>query len=184
MRQWGIDHELLFQRARRARTVVGRERIQLEPHAKSLRAKALCDASDILRAVDYVSVIFFGIVIILGLMVAARMNELFCISVRKGRVMVLRGRVPPSLVHDIVDIVKRQKVQHGTVRGIRSDGHARLVTRGIDDGTTQRMRNVFGQHPLQKYRSLPAAKTTRNIGQVLGVAWLAWVLAKASDYEA
>ena len=146
--------------------------------------KALCNASDILRAVDYVSVIFFGIVIIIGLFIAARMNELFCVSVREGRVMVLRGRVPPSLVHDIIDIVKRQKIQHGTVRGIRSDGHARLVASGIDDGTTQRMRNVFGQHPLQKYRALPAAKTTRNIGQVLGVAWLAWVLAKASDYEA
>jgi hypothetical protein len=138
----------------------------------------------ILRAVDYVSVIFFGIVIIIGLMVAARMNELFCISVREGRVMVVRGRVPASLVHNIVDIVKRQKVDRGTIRGVRSDGHARLVTSGIDEGTTQRLRNVFGQHPLQKFRSLPAAKTTRNVGQLLGVAWLAWVFAKASDYEA
>ena len=133
---------------------------------------------------DYVSVIFFGILIIIGLFVASRMNELFCVSVRDGRVMVVRGRVPPSLVHDIVDIAKRQKLQRGTIRGVRTDGYARLVTSGIDEGTTQRLRNVFGQHSLQKLRSLPAAKTTRNIGQVLGVAWLAWVVAKASDYEA
>jgi hypothetical protein len=131
--------------------------------------------------VNYALLILLGAAIVIGLVVSSRMNELFCISVRNGRILVIRGRVPTVLLQNIADIVRRAALRGGTIRAERSDGHARLVTRGINEGTTQQLRNVFGQHPLQKYRSLPAAKTTRNIGQILGVAWLAWVLAKASD---
>jgi hypothetical protein len=131
--------------------------------------------------VNYVLLVVLGAAIVVGLVVSSRMNELFCISVRDGRILVMRGRVPTVLLQNIADIVRRAALRGGTIRAERSDAHARLVTRGIDEGTTQQLRNVFGQHPLQKYRALPEARSTRNIGQILGVAWLAWVLAKASD---
>lgn len=104
-----------------------------------------------------------------------RANEIFCISVKNGRLLVVRGAIPTSLLHGLADVVQRDRVEDATIRAVRADGHARLVASGVSDSTAQRLRNVFGAHPLQKLRAAPRSKT-RNLGQVLGVAWLAWML--------
>lgn len=105
----------------------------------------------------------------------SRANELFCISVRDGRVLVIRGAVPPNLLHSLADIVRRQRVERGTIRAIRASGHARLLTSGIDEGTTQRMRNAFGINSISKLRAA-SRPSARNLGQWLGITWLAWLL--------
>ncbi|UJR79275.1 Hypothetical protein I5071_13080 [Sandaracinus amylolyticus] len=104
-----------------------------------------------------------------------RANEIFCLSVREGRVLVVRGRIPPALLHGIEDVVRRTGTRRATIRAVAGQHHARLAVSGTDDGTAQRLRNVFGTHPIQKLRGakLPEA---RNLGQVLGIAWLAWLL--------
>ena len=104
-----------------------------------------------------------------------RMNELFLVSVREGEVLVVRGRVPAALLHDIADVVRRARLRRGTIRAVRESGHSRLVTSGIDDGTTQRLRNTFGTHPIQRLQAAPVV-SQRNVGQLLGFAWLAWLL--------
>jgi hypothetical protein len=104
-----------------------------------------------------------------------RVGEIFCISVRDGRCLVVRGRIGGSLLEGIADVVLRAKVKRGTVRAVKGEHHARLVFRGIDEGTGQRLRNVFGHHPVQKLRQAPIA-SKRNLGQLLGVTWLAWLL--------
>lgn len=111
----------------------------------------------------------------LGVLVWSRVNEIFCVSVRDGRTLVVRGAVPPGLLAGISDVVARERVARGTVRAVRAQTHARLVTSGMGPGTTQRLRNVFGHHSVQKLRAaaLPGPK---NLGQWLGVAWLAWLL--------
>jgi hypothetical protein len=120
-------------------------------------------------------VIVGGLALLVGFFWLERANEIFYVSVRAGRCLVVRGRIPASLLDGLADVAARAKVQHGSIKAVKSEGHARLVTSGIDDGTTQRMRNVFGHHPVQKLRAAPLPGK-RNLGQVLGFAWLAWLL--------
>ncbi|MBZ0118664.1 MAG: DUF3634 family protein [Sandaracinaceae bacterium] len=123
-------------------------------------------------------VVAIGVVAIAVLLVIARSNELFVLSVRKGRVLLVRGRIPPALMNTIIDVVRRAGIERGTITASRSQGHARLTTRGIDAGTEQRLRNAFGIHPIS---SLSAAKppSSRNLGQLLGWGWLAWMLLRS-----
>jgi hypothetical protein len=105
-----------------------------------------------------------------------RQNELFRLSVRHGRVLLVRGRIPPGLLGDIRDAVARPPVPHGTIRAVKHDGGARLTASGaIDEGRAQRLRNIFQLYPVSKLRAAPAlARPT--MGQILGIAWLAWLL--------
>ncbi len=118
--------------------------------------------------------------IALALYLFSRANEIFCISVRSEKALLVRGRIPPTVFHAFSDIVQRSGVQKATIRAVAGTAHARLVVSGADEGTTQRLRNVFGNHPVQKLRGvkLPDA---RNVGQVLGIAWLAWLLTNRSS---
>jgi len=116
-----------------------------------------------------------GVAVLVGLLVLDRMGEIFCISVRDGRCLVVRGRIGGNLLEGLSDVVARAKIRRATIRAVKGEHHARLVFRGIDDGTAQRLRNVFGHHPVQKLRSAPLA-AKRNLGQMLGFAWLAWLL--------
>jgi hypothetical protein len=124
------------------------------------------------------------IVVLIALAVAAyflwRGGEIFCLSVRNGRMLLVRGRIPPSLLHDIEDVVRRCNIRRATIRGVAEQHHARIVASGVDEGTAQRLRNVFGTHPIQKLRGakLPS---TRNLGQLLGIAWLAWLFVGRRD---
>ena len=97
------------------------------------------------------------------------------VSVRDGRCLVVRGRIPDALLKKISDVVLRSRVARGSIRAVRGAGHARLVIGGMDEGTSQRLRNVFGTHPVQKLRAARVA-SNRNLGQLLGFAWLAWLL--------
>ncbi len=115
----------------------------------------------------------------LAYFVYTRSNELFCLSVRNGRTLLVRGRIPPGLFEGLADVAERTKLERATIRAVAGEAHARLVFSGVPDGPAQRMRNVFGIHPVQRLRgaALPAA---RNAGQVLGIAWLAWMFARRS----
>jgi hypothetical protein len=119
--------------------------------------------------------VLVGIGLVVGWLLLERAGEIFCVSVRDGRCLVVRGRIPGGLLEGIADVVARAHVERGTVRAVKGEHHARLVCRGMNEGTTQRLRNVFGTHPVQKLRSAPIA-TKRNLGQLLGVTWLAWLL--------
>jgi hypothetical protein len=106
-----------------------------------------------------------------------RKDELFYISVRRGTPLLVRGRIEPRLVNAFGDVLRGAGIESASIRGVRTESHVRLVTRNVDQGTTQRLRNVLGFHPAGRYRSAPIA-TDRNLGQVLGVAWLAWLLVR------
>lgn len=108
-------------------------------------------------------------------LVVERANELFVLSVRGGRTILLRGHVPPRLQQEMSDVMRRARVQRSTIRVVRCDSHARVVASGVDDGTAQRLRNVLGTHPIAALRAkhrLPRP----NLGQILGIGWLAWWL--------
>ena len=116
------------------------------------------------------------IAVLVGLFVVVpRLNELFLVSVRGGQLLVVRGRVPASLLHDIEDVVQRAGVESATLRAVKTPEGARLVTAGIDDGVAQRLRNAFQLQPMAQLRRAPLMDD-RILGQVLGFVWLAWLL--------
>ena len=116
------------------------------------------------------------IAVLVGLFVVVpRMNELFLVSVRGGQVLVVRGRVPPSLLHDIEDVVQRAGVERASLRGEKTPDGARLRAAGVDEGVAQRLRNAFQLQPMAQLSRAPLLED-RNMGQVLGFVWLAWLL--------
>jgi Protein of unknown function (DUF3634) len=110
------------------------------------------------------------------LFLASRARELFVLSVRNGRVLVVRGRVPPGFLGDVKGIVATPPVRAATIRAHKDADHARLAISGdIDEGRAQRLRNTFGIRPMAQLRSAPVVNRP-TLGQVLGIAWLAWML--------
>jgi hypothetical protein len=121
-------------------------------------------------------------VVVVVVYVVWRASEIFCVSVRDGRALVIRGRVPPPLIRAIREIVaSRPAVTRGTIRAMRGEHGARLTAGGdIDEGRLQRLRNAFGLYPVSKLRAAPPiARPT--LGQVLGIGWLAWMLDRGRD---
>ena len=107
---------------------------------------------------------------------SSRARELFCLSVRDGHVLVVRGRIPGGLLSDFRDVVSRPAVKRATIRAEKQEHGARLSVSGsIDEGREQRLRNIFRLYPLSNLRAAPAIAEP-TLGQVLGIAWLAWLL--------
>ena len=102
-----------------------------------------------------------------------RMGELFYVSVRNGKCLVVRGRVPTSMLQEFREATKH--VKRGSIRAWRTESGGQLRCSGdIDEGREQRMRNTFMLYPVSKMRQAPAiAKPT--LGQLSGIAWIAWL---------
>jgi hypothetical protein len=127
-------------------------------------------------------ILAIALIVVVVLVAISRANEIFYVSVRDGRCLVVRGSVPPSLWRELREVVRLAKVRRGAVRAVKDGGRPRLVVDGIDEGTAQRLRNAFG---AQGFGHLKASAPTaggdcgsRNLGQLLGLAWLAWLLTR------
>lgn len=104
---------------------------------------------------------------------AGRARELCVLSVREGRLLIMRGALPPGVFQALADVVERAQTARGTIRIMRDGERGRVEARGLDEHALQRTRNVIGTYPL--VRLLAGARAgTPNIGQRLGIAWLAW----------
>lgn len=123
--------------------------------------------------------VLYAVLIVLSLVAllwsAGRSRELCVLSVRQGRVLVMRGALPTSLLEAIADIVARQRVARATLRFLRDGERGRLVATGLDAPSAQRVRNVLGTYPLPKLLTAPPPRAP-NLGQRLGLSWLAWRL--------
>jgi hypothetical protein len=112
--------------------------------------------------------------ILFGIFWLTRAGELFCLSVRNGQVLVVRGRAPAGFVSDVKQVVRG--VPTATIRGVRGEDRARLsFSGGLGDAREQRLRNLFSLYPASKLRQAPAIGQP-TLGQILGIAWLAWLL--------
>jgi hypothetical protein len=107
---------------------------------------------------------------------AGRAGEVFRLSIRYGRCLMVRGRLPATLRHELCAIASEAKVKRGRLRGIRRGGQTQLVAEGLPDGAAQRARNVFGLHRGPELRA-GGQPDDPNLGQRLGWDWLAWKLA-------
>ncbi len=119
-------------------------------------------------------------VVLVGIVAAVwftmRASELFYVSVRDGKLLVVRGRVPVGLLQAFREAVSDPVVRRGAIKAWRGDGGGQLACSGdIDEGREQRMRNAFMLYPASKLRQAPAVQEP-NLGQILGLVWLAWLL--------
>jgi hypothetical protein len=84
---------------------------------------------------------------------ARRRSVLFVLGVRGGKLVVLRGDPPGTLVGDLEEILPQASASGGvSIRASRGAGGAELIVRGVDPATEQRLRNVFGTYPISKLR--------------------------------
>jgi hypothetical protein len=126
----------------------------------------------------YVALVVVAVVFVLAWL--AHQEDLFCLSIRDGRVLVVRGRAPTGFVSDVGDIAVRDGVRDATVRAVKTERGGRLLFSGdLSEGTQQRLRNVFGILPAAQLRHAPPIKNP-TLGQVLGIAWLAWLLDRST----
>jgi len=73
------------------------------------------------------------------------------VRIRDGRIRVVRGRVAPSIVQALEDVVRRPVVARATIRVVKADGRAEVRMQGaLTDEQGQRVRNVIGSVPLAK----------------------------------
>jgi hypothetical protein len=104
---------------------------------------------------------------------AGRARELCVLSVRRGRVLPMRGALPASLLEAMADVVARERVERASVRVLRDGERARLEATGLSPEALQRLRNVLGTYPLARLLAAPPLRA-KNLGQRLGLAWLGW----------
>ncbi len=118
---------------------------------------------------------------VLGLWWFTRTGELFCLSVRAGRVLLVRGRAPSGFTSEARAIVARARVTSGTIRALKTEHGGRLVVSGaIDERTEQRLRNLFALYPASQLRKAPAIERP-TLGQLIGIGWLAWLLDRSTS---
>jgi len=127
--------------------------------------------------VSLVPVLLLLAAIVIGLFLIGRLNEQFCLSVRNGKVLVVRGRVPGMFLGDVREVVKSPPVRSATIRGVRQADRTRLVCYGLDERRSQRLLNTFSLYPASRLRAAQPIQHP-TLGQVLGIAWLAWLLDK------
>jgi hypothetical protein len=83
-----------------------------------------------------------------------RSTELFRVKVRDGNATFVRGRMPPSLLSDVKDIVGSPPVARAEIWAVRRSGKPRLQTKGeLSREQTQRLRNVIGTYSLQRIQA-------------------------------
>ena len=120
--------------------------------------------------------IVLGIVVaFVVLYVAQRRTELFLISVRGGRVLLVRGRCPGPLFHDLRDAITRQNIQRASVSAVRTSQGGRLAVSGMDDFAAQRLRNIFQTYPVSNFM-LQESEQRRTWTQLVGIVWISWLL--------
>jgi Protein of unknown function (DUF3634) len=129
-----------------------------------------------------VAKVSLALVAVVGLVVVwflTRSGELFCLSIRRGKLIVVRGRVPVGFVAEASAVVRRARVQSGTIRAVKTEHGGRLHLSGLDERTEQVLRNLFALYPASQLRHAPAIPEP-TLGQLVGVAWLAWLLDRSS----
>lgn len=81
----------------------------------------------------------------------ARSRHLFALRIRKGKIVSVKGRIPPATVGELGDVFANTDT-NGTLAGSKENGRVRVDFSGkISDAVMQRARNVVGLFPLSRY---------------------------------
>ena len=97
-----------------------------------------------------IGALVFSVVLVLFL--ARRAVTLFELTAEGGRVVRVKGRIPPEMLGDLEDVFRRASAT-GQLSVRIEDGRPTVHALGLDDGTTQRVRNVVGRFPLARIKA-------------------------------
>jgi hypothetical protein len=87
-------------------------------------------------------------------LVTRRANELCVIRVRNGEAVLVRGRAPARLLHDIGDIARRAALPCATIRVVSESASPRVYVAGAaPEAVVQQVRNVVGEHQVLHFRT-------------------------------
>src|SRR5262245_34089015 len=88
-----------------------------------------------------------------------RSRELFYVSVRRGQVLVVRGRVPGGFLYEAGEAIRKPMVARASIRGVKGEHGAQLSFSGdLDEGRRQRLRNIFALYPASQLRAADPIK--------------------------
>jgi hypothetical protein len=79
--------------------------------------------------------------------------ELARIQVRDGKARLVRGRLPPKLLDDTVDVLRRRAPARATIRVVLDGGAPRVVATGVTEEQLQQLRNLAGAYSTAQFRS-------------------------------
>ena len=97
--------------------------------------------------------LILGVPLVVALL---RINELFLVRVRGGKVRVVRGRIPQALLNDFAEILRDPPLEECSLRGVVEDRRLRIYPEGaLNEGQRQRIRNVVAGWPVAKIRNAP-----------------------------
>lgn len=103
---------------------------------------------------DALGIAFVVVVVVafVALAYAARRALTLCeMRAEGGNLVVVRGGLAPSVLGDLRDVVRRDRLHGVRIRVVRNQGRAHVETSGhVDPGTLQRLRNVVGTVPYAK----------------------------------
>jgi hypothetical protein len=88
----------------------------------------------------------------------ARALRLLELVVERGRVVSARGRAPAELLREMVDVLERARAT-GRVTLAIEGGEVAVRALGMDEATTQRLRNVVGRFPAARLKSAPRVRS-------------------------
>lgn len=118
--------------------------------------------------------LFAGLVSVVFFLWSQRRREIFRIEVRDGRVRVRRGHVPPGMLGEFAEVVRRPPVRLAVIVAWRGLLGANLTTTGeLDAGREQRLRNIFSLYPASQLRTAPEPDS-RSVAEMLRLM-LGWL---------
>jgi hypothetical protein len=88
------------------------------------------------------------------LWLAKRARTIFVVVVREGRVVTARGRLAPTMLHDLEDVFRATR-STGRVTAYVARGALAIDAPGLSENAAQRVRNVVGVVPLPRLRTAP-----------------------------
>jgi hypothetical protein len=91
------------------------------------------------------------IVVVLWLLRGA--PELARLEVHDGQLSFVKGRLPPKLLADFSDVLRRHAPPRATIRIVLDGGAPRVIATGVSEEQLQQLRNVVGTYSAAQFRS-------------------------------
>ncbi len=125
-------------------------------------------------------IFIIAFIVLAGVILLSRANELFVLSFRNGEVRLVRGSVATGLRNDLADALRHMKVKRATIKVTKTPQGARLTASGIDEFGEQRLRNILQLFPAARLRSA-SAPTRNRLLRLFGFSALVWLLGSRDD---
>jgi Protein of unknown function (DUF3634) len=128
--------------------------------------------------VQVLGFLLFLLALVVFLLSVRHAATLFVLSVRGKRTMLVVGKIPNPLWQDIEEVLLTFPGARGSVIAKRENGDRVYELRGtFSPACAQRLRNTLGLYSIDALRRAGQLKKG-NLGQRLGITWLAWYLEK------